>query len=69
MKKKVFVFGVLVLFSSIMVLGAQGKYELTEIDIFSLERSVLGTEVSVLGISLGDSIEAVLKKLNKKERI
>lgn len=50
------------------IFGAQEKYELTEVDIFSLGRPVLGIEVSVLGISLGDSMEAVLKKLNKKKK-
>jgi len=58
----------ILLIAMLNILGAQEKYELTEVDIFSLERPFLGIEVSVLGISLGDSMDAVLKKLNKKKK-
>jgi len=56
------------LVACINILGAQEKYELTEVDIFSLEKPPLGSEVSVLGVSLGDSMDAVLKMFNKKEK-
>ena len=57
----------ILLIAMLNILGAQEKYELTEVDIFGLERPLLGIEVIVLRISLGDSMDAVLKKLNKKE--
>jgi len=56
------------LIAMLNILGAQEKYELTEVDIFSLEKPPLGSEVSVLGVSLGDSMDAVVKMFNKKEK-
>jgi len=58
----------------VLVLGifgfvfAEEKYEITEVDIFSLGKLPSGTEVSVQGVSIGDPIEIVLKKFKKKQK-
>lgn len=43
---------------------AEEKYEITEVDILSLGKLPLASEVSVLGISLGDSMQSTLTKLS-----
>jgi hypothetical protein len=48
--------------------GAQENYEFTEVDIFSLGKLPYGTEVSVRGVSIGDSMESVLKRFNKEQK-
>ena len=55
------------IFLSLGILCAQEKYELTNIDIFSMAKPPSGIELSVRGVSLGDSIESVLNKFNKTQ--
>lgn len=45
---------------------AEEKYEITEVDIFSLGRPLFSAQVSVYGVSLGDSMEEALAKVGKK---
>jgi hypothetical protein len=55
------------IFALVSIVGTQEKYELTKVDIFGLGKMPLETQVSVFGISIGDSMESVLKMLNKRE--
>ena len=66
MKIKIFAMGFVFLFLS--SLAWTQPYEITEVDIFSLEKLLSGTEVSVRGVSIGDSMESVLKRFNKKQK-
>lgn len=45
---------------------AEEKYEITEVDIFSLEKPPSSAQVSVYGVSLGDTMEEALRKTGKK---
>jgi hypothetical protein len=47
---------------------AQEKYEITEIDIFNLSKSLISSQLSVYGISIGDSMETALTKFKKSNK-
>lgn len=66
MKTKIAFFALIYLFLSLLI-WAQ-PYEITEVDIFSLGKLPSGIEVSVQGVSIGDSMEMVLKKFKKKQK-
>ncbi|NIO48439.1 MAG: hypothetical protein GTN73_03220 [Candidatus Aminicenantes bacterium] len=65
MKKLVLGLLVLVFFGFVF---AEEKYEITEVDIFSLGKSFSAKEISVYGVSVGDSMQEVLAKLKKKRK-
>ncbi|MBI1969176.1 hypothetical protein HYS48_00650 [Candidatus Woesearchaeota archaeon] len=43
------------------------KYELTEVDVFSEDKEFKGTQVTVLGVGLGDSSALVEQRLGKPD--
>ena len=65
MKTKISVLGLVCLFP---LFALSQHYEVTEVDIFSLEKLPSTKEISVYGIRVGDSIEEVLAKLKKKRK-
>lgn len=54
--------------SSIQILQAQEKIELTKTDLFTLSRLPASHQLSLMGISIGDSLDKAIKKLGKSKK-
>lgn len=65
MKTKIAFFSLVFLFLSLLI-WAQ-PYEITEVDIFSLEKFLTSKSLTVYGISIENSIKEVLDKFGKTE--
>lgn len=43
----------------------KGPYELTEVDVFSLKKSISGSDIAVYGVTIESTLADALAKLNK----
>lgn len=50
------------------VLQAQEKFELTKVDLFSLGKFPISSQISVMGVAVGDPFDEALKKLGKSPK-